>query len=330
MKLKTVRIVLYTTIVILLLVSILISLYGSGYLLLYVTVLGPIIGVIVSSLIALEIWRLRLQDKYVKKHLDALKDQCIKPLKAVISDKFGYFSFNEKPLEVTGLESLYKGLFHWYDKKSIDGNMDNGLSMSRLFNDMDNHKITMGLPEYFRRIKNLISENYPIFLNNEINFYKKIDEDKEFEKMIRECLAEEDRETEQELSERGITLEPEPERDPFDEYAQQEADEAWKQKRDRLAKPFIHAIFLIAIGEGENTTMWPNLYEIIVKHNRVKQVESFANRYRSCDEIKNIITAKEAVEKMVHETIERINYVLDEVVTLDDKCKIIKENLKNY
>lgn len=324
MKLKTIRIALYVTIVLLTVTSVIMSEYESQYLLPYVTILGPIIGVIISSLIALEIWRLRLQDDYIKDHLNTIKIQCLKPLKEVISERSGYFTFSEEPIDVARLESVLGDKLHWYDKQGIDLNMGLGILNLKLHKDLDNHKLTKGLPDAFVKIKRLISDNYPIFLRKEIDLYQKIDGDKEFNEMIRKRMKDIEEEKERE----GFYSPPEPEPETAEEV--EEATERWQEARNRAARPFAQAIFLIATGEGDNTRMWPNIYRNLAEDAYLGQVYSMGERYKNSVEAKNLVEARNTVQSVVAETIGKINEVLEDSVTLEDKCPIIKENLKNY
>ena len=324
MKLKNVRYILYSVIIFLTLFSVLVSEYENQYLLPYVTMLGPIVGVVATSVIGLEVWRLRVQDKYIKVHLDALKKQCLVPLKEVILNKFSYFAFDGKLIDVVSLEKFYDNIIHWYDKQSIDSNMISGVPNLKLHKDLNSHKITKGLPEAFVKIKSLLSDNYPVFLRSEIDLYKKIDNDKEFGDMVQKYM----KELKEEDERQGNFEEPEEEAESWEE--QEERNEKYQKIRDSNAKPFAHAIFLIATGEGDNTRMWPDMCQNIVKGNYLKQVYSIGERFKLSDEAKNLVGARSTVENVVNETIGRINDVLEDAATLDDKCQIIKENLKNY
>lgn len=324
MRLKTIRYMLYSFIILLTIFSVLVSIYENQYVLPYVTMLGPIIGVIATSVIGLEVWRLRVQDKYIKAHLDALKKQCLEPLKEVILDRFGYFKFDEKSINVVSLESILEDKPSWYDKKSIDANMSLGIQNLKLYKDLDNHKLTKGLPDTFVKIKGLISDNYPIFLRNTIELYKKIDRDKEFNDMVWKNM----KDIEKEMERQGMYPHEEPPPETPEEA--EEANEKQQKERNYNAMPFAQAIFLIATGEGDNTGMWPNNYQTITKSGYLKQVYQIGARYKNSVEAQNLVVARSTVQNVVNEIIGRISNVLEDAVTLDDNCQIIKENLKNY
>lgn len=306
MKLRKLRLILYIIVLLLVLISVF-SLYKNSYLIIWATLLGPIIGVIVSSIMALEIRRMRLQDRYVKKHLEDIKLQYVKPLKDVLSSKLLYFEFGGNTIDIVPLENILKLHEPWYNKKSIDGNMSIGLFDQKFYDDLKSHAITKNLNKEFESIKNTLSNNYPVFLKNKIKLYKNIEDGSEFNDLKKKY-------TNQILNKNSSLP-----REANIDY-----------QIDQKCKSFCYAIFLVAVGYGKELRQWPDIYKSIIDEGVINDVYYIGEKYSNSIEAKEMKEAKANVVKIMSPTISRLEYIINNVFTLEENCPFIKEIMKSY
>ena len=129
----------------------------------------------------------QLYDQYMEKHLDEIRNTCLRPILGEINDKYSnYPSFEIKENQVLDEEFLQQEFDrprHPYDREFIFGYNYQEIVNNNLYKDLQNHKITIGIPDDFKNILGLIIKNYPKYLENLIKLIKRIKSLDEFNEL---------------------------------------------------------------------------------------------------------------------------------------------------
>lgn len=111
-----------------------------------------------------------LLSQFNAEHLGDIKEYCLRQILGEINDKyFNYPSFEIKEnqgLDEKSLQQEFDRPRHPYDREFIFGYNYNEIVNNNLYKDLQNHKITIGIPDDFKNILNLIIKNYPKYLEN--------------------------------------------------------------------------------------------------------------------------------------------------------------------
>lgn len=140
-----------------------------GLLFIFQQFIGVIFGAVLSGLIAfvvnILIERKKKRNEKREKHLQELKENCLKPLRDELSRLREHFEFNENKNPYLLKDTLESGI-HWLDDYSLKNHCD-----KVLFDDLPNHfpelagklaeverRLKQGYPEFCREILGLLEE----------------------------------------------------------------------------------------------------------------------------------------------------------------------------
>ncbi len=162
-------------------------LYQQSNLVALLAFVGPIIGVLVSSVVSLLIESSRNDGKVKRDHLYDIKEKCLKPIKTSLAETYSsYFDFIKEMQELPdakGTEKFLNGTpVHWWNESSIDVYVF-GAADDALYKDLVKHSITRDIPPAVMIARKSVMGNMPKLLNAYVKLYKKIDSSPEFRRL---------------------------------------------------------------------------------------------------------------------------------------------------
>ena len=236
----------------------------------------------------------QLYDRFRKEHLDDIRDNCLK----LILNKINNNYYNETSFEIKKDQGLDEKFFqqeldrptHSYDKEIIFGYRYKEIVHNNLYNDLQNHEITKGIPNDFENILDLIVENYPKYLENLIKLIKSIKSSGEF------------KEFENKLN--GSDY----------EY---------------IKNNYFRLIVVITLDYPDVKHDFSNDYKLAYDNKELENIEEIVTIFKNSDEANLIKTAKDEkdeVKEKVEKLNEKINGILnDKSLMLDDECDYLKK-----
>ena len=234
----------------------------------------------------------QLYDQYRKEHLDEIRNTCLRPILSRINDNdYNYLSFEIKENQVRDEVSLQRELdspTHSYDREVIFGYNYEKIVNNNLYKDLQNHKITKGIPDDFKDILNLIIKNYPEYLKNLIKLIERIkslDKFKEFENRLK--------------------------LNPNYEY---------------IKNNYFRLIVVITLDYPNVKRDFPNDYNLAYNNKELENIEKIGAIFKDSNEVNLIKTAKDEVKEKVEKLKEKIEGILDDKsLMLDDECDYLKK-----
>ena len=240
----------------------------------------------------------QLYDQYREKHLDEIRNTCLRPILGTINDTYNnnapFFEIKENQgLDEEFLQQDFDRPRHSYDKEIIFGYNYQEIVNNNLYKDLQNHKITIGMPDDFENVLNLIIKNYPKYLENLIKLIKRIKLADEFNKL-----------------ENRLKLNPNY-KDIF--YLKKIKDE------------YIKLIVLITLDYPNLKYTFPNSYDLAYNGKEYENIEKIGAIFKNSEEVNLIKTAKYEVKEKVEKLNKKINGILNDNTLMLDECDYLKK-----
>ena len=142
------------------------------------TILGTILGGFISGLVGLFLHRKRLKDEVKRKHLEEIKEKCLKPLEKELKQLSSNFDISERTSLKAFCEAVSEEIT-WWKIYSLERRVHDKI----LYRDMKNH--FKKLVEKLNEIENkVIKINYPKFAELLCNITESIHEKLQEKKII--------------------------------------------------------------------------------------------------------------------------------------------------
>ena len=239
----------------------------------------------------------QLYDQYKERHLDEIRNTCLRSILGEINDKYSnYPSFEIKEnqgLDEEFLQHDFDRPRHSYDSEFIFGYNYREIVNNNLYNDLKNHKITIDIPDDFKNILDLIIKNYPIYLKNLIKLIKKVKSLEEFN----------------ELENR---LKSNPNYNDVNYL-------------ERIKEDYCKLIILISLGYLNLKYTFPNLYDMAYNDKEYGNIEKIGDILKNSDEVNLIKTSKYEVKEKVEKLNKKINGILNDNTLMLDECDYLKK-----
>ena len=109
-------------------------------------------------------------NQFNAEHLNDIKENCLSLMLGLITDyyyNFCMFEISEQNKFSANSILIELGRpTHSWDKEVVYGMNYKTIVNNELYKDLENHKITKGIPAEFHNVLELIIKNYPVYLKN--------------------------------------------------------------------------------------------------------------------------------------------------------------------
>lgn len=239
----------------------------------------------------------QLYDQYRERHLDEIRNTSLSPILGKINDTYyqnaPFFEIKENQgLDEEFLQQDFDRPRHSYDKEIIFDYNYKEIVNNNLYKDLQNHKITIGIPDDFNNVLDLIMKNYPKYLKNLIELIKRIKLSDKFNEL-----------------ENRLKLNPNY-KDIF--YLKKIKDD------------YIKLIVLITLDYLNLKYLFPNSYDLAYNDKEYENIEEIGAILRNSEEVKIMKTAKYEVKEKVEKLANKIKEILKDNTLVLDECDYLK------
>ena len=243
-----------------------------------------------------------LLNQFNIEHLNDIKENCLRSILGEVIDQYYNYHFFElldenKIPTIEYLRELISAPTHSWDEEIIFGSRYNEIISNKCFRDLENHKITNGIPADFEKVLKLINVNYPNYLNNFMILIKKI-ESKDSYIQIKKNV------------ESSITT----------------SDEVYGGKEQKLQtlNIYLKLIILISLDIQNIKYKFPNLFNVAYRNGVYEDLDKIGKEINNSEEIKAVLSVKNEVKQKVEMICERIKNIIDIDILLDE-CEYLKQ-----
>jgi hypothetical protein len=240
-----------------------------------------------------------LLSQFNSEHLSDIKENCLSPMLRLINDYYyqiGMFEISEQnKFDDASLQNIIDSPTHSWDKEVVYGMNYRAIVNNKLYKDLENHKITEGIPAEFDKVLELISINCPVYRKNLKELFIKIKNPEEFKQIVSRI-------------EQKYTT-----NDVFDVFFLND------RKND-----YTRLIILLSLDYSDIKHSFPNYFNMAYNDKEYENVKKIGDIFKSSNEAKEVLSIKNKVKTGVESLRGRINSIMD-LDALDDECDYLKQ-----
>ncbi|MHB1546411.1 MAG: hypothetical protein ACYCSB_01160 [bacterium] len=229
-------------------------------------------------------------------HLSDIKENCLRPMLGLINDNYYNYSMFEiseqNKFTDISIQTEIDRPTHSWDKEVIYGINYNIVVNNRLYKDLENHKITEHIPAEFHSVLELIIKNYPIYLKNISDLFRKIKEFNEFKELASQI--------------------------------EQKHKNQDKSSLDDLKDEYIRLIILLSLNYPNIKYYFQNYFYMAYNDGEYENVRKISDIFKNGHEVKEILSIKNKVRAKVEVLRERTENILNLDILLDE-CDYLKQ-----
>ena len=242
-----------------------------------------------------------LLSQFNAEHLNDIKENCLNPMSVLIYNYYYYnnnynicmFEISEQhKFDDASLKNLIDGPTHSWDKEVVYGMNYKTIVNNRLYNDLENHKITKDIPAEFQYVLELFVGNSPVYLNNLKELFIKIKNFEELGQIVSRIGQKYNSNDVHFLNDRK------------DEY--------------------IRLIILLSLYYTDIEHSFPNYFHMAYSDGEYANVKKIGDIFKDSYEAKEVLSVKNTVKTGVESLLKRINNIINSDV-LSDECDYLKQ-----
>jgi hypothetical protein len=237
-----------------------------------------------------------LLSQFNAEHLYDIKENCLRPMLGLINDYYYnicMFEISEQyKFDDASIQNETDRPTHSWDKEVVYGMNYKTIVDNKLYKDLKNHNITKSIPTEFDNVLELIVSNYPVYLKNLAEFFKKIKNSEEF---------------------RPIASRIEQKYKTNDVYFLN------GRKGD-----YIRLIIILSLYYPDIEHYFYNYFNMSYDDEEYENVKKIGDIFKASDEAKEVLSVKNIVKQGVESLRGRINNIIDLDVVLDE-CDHLKQ-----
>ena len=239
-----------------------------------------------------------LLSQFNAEHLYDIKENCLSPMLRLIND---YYNFGGMMFEISeqykfddvSIQNETGRPTHSWDKEVVYGMNYKTIVNNRLYNDLENHKITKDIPDEFQYVLELFVGNCPVYLNNLKELFIKI---KNFE----------------ELGQIASRIE--------QKYKINDVYYLNSRKGD-----YIRLIILLSLYYTDIEHSFQNYFYMAYNDGEYENVKKIGDIFKDSYEAKEVLSVKNKVKTGVESLRERIKNIIENSDVLKDECDYLKQ-----